>query len=263
MLVVHGAPGGSDGALAMGRFLVERGFSVVAPSRPGYPGTPLAGRETPAQQADLLAALLDALELDRVGVLCWSAGGPSGYALAAVHPDRVGALAAAAAVSMPLRLELAFEERFAMRTRLGNFVARQLAKRAPDAAIASTLRSEGTLEQRELERLVATVTADEAMSEFVLSLTDLVGSFRDRRAGWNNDRRRLAEADPDLGSVLAPTLLVHGDADAEVGPEHSVHAAELIPRSELVELTRGTHVALWAHPEAAAAQNRVAQHLRG
>jgi pimeloyl-ACP methyl ester carboxylesterase len=43
VLVVHGTPGGSDQALAMGRFLAEAGLRVIAPSRPGYLDTPLDG----------------------------------------------------------------------------------------------------------------------------------------------------------------------------------------------------------------------------
>jgi hypothetical protein len=43
VLFVHGTPDGADSSLSMGRFLVSAGFEVSAPSRPGYPGTPLAG----------------------------------------------------------------------------------------------------------------------------------------------------------------------------------------------------------------------------
>ena len=78
VLFVHGTPGGADSSLAMGWFLAEAGFEVIAPSRPGYLGTPLAGREEIDQQAHLLSALLDALGHERAGVVSWSGGGPSG-----------------------------------------------------------------------------------------------------------------------------------------------------------------------------------------
>jgi pimeloyl-ACP methyl ester carboxylesterase len=67
VLFVHGAPGGADSSLAMGQFLVSAGFEVIAPPRPGYLGTPLAGRSAIDEQADLLAALTDALDHDRAG----------------------------------------------------------------------------------------------------------------------------------------------------------------------------------------------------
>src|SRR5215216_1201603 len=38
VLFIHGTPGGWDSSLAMGRFLAEAGFEVIAPARPGYQG---------------------------------------------------------------------------------------------------------------------------------------------------------------------------------------------------------------------------------
>ena len=93
VLFVHGSPGGADQAVLMTAFLAEAGFRVVSPSRPGYCGTPLRDdNATPAAQAELHVALLDALGLAQVGVACWSGGGPSSYLLASGHPDRVRAV---------------------------------------------------------------------------------------------------------------------------------------------------------------------------
>jgi pimeloyl-ACP methyl ester carboxylesterase len=85
VLVVHGMPGGSDQALAMGAFLVDAGFGVVAPSRPGYLGTPLGEHTAIDAQADLLASLMSALGHERFAVLAWSGGGPSAYRLVVRH----------------------------------------------------------------------------------------------------------------------------------------------------------------------------------
>lgn len=74
VLAVHGTRGGWDQGLVSCEFLSLNGFRVVAPSRPGYLGTPLSTGRTPAEQADALAALLDALALDRTMVLAGSAG---------------------------------------------------------------------------------------------------------------------------------------------------------------------------------------------
>ncbi len=263
VLVVHGTPGGCDAGLELGRFLLAEGFSLIAPSRPGYLGTPLAGRESPDQQAALLGALLDELGLDRVALLCWSGGGPSSWALAASQPERVTALAAAAAVSRPLQQDVSFEERFAMRTRFGNWIARQMLKRSPESAIGAALRSEGTLEHRELDELTKLVDDEPEMRDFVLSLTMVVGTFKSRRAGYDKDWHHFAAlATPDFASISAPTLLIHGDADAEVDLEHSETAAVAIPDAELLEMARGTHVALWAHADSGIAKKRVAAHLR-
>src|SRR4051794_16855448 len=89
VLVVHGSPGGWDQAAAMAGFLPEDEFPGILPSRPGYLGTPLDGRGSIDQQADLHAALREHLGVGPAGVLCWSGGGPSTYRLAVRHPERV------------------------------------------------------------------------------------------------------------------------------------------------------------------------------
>ena len=99
VLVVHGTPGGYDQALAMSRFLDRRRLEAILPSRPGYLETELGDRGSLDAQADLLAALLDAVGVGRAGVLCWSGGGPPAYRLAVRHPDRVHALVACDCVS--------------------------------------------------------------------------------------------------------------------------------------------------------------------
>jgi pimeloyl-ACP methyl ester carboxylesterase len=78
--------------LAQGWLDAEQ-FHVIAPSRFGYLGTPLpAGDASPAAQADAFAALLDALDVERVGVIATSAGGTSAVQFALRHPDRCAGL---------------------------------------------------------------------------------------------------------------------------------------------------------------------------
>lgn len=93
VLVVHGAGGGYDQGLMLGRELFGPGFDVIAPSRFGYLGTPVPGGLSPAAQADAHAALLDKLRIfGPVAVIGVSAGAPSAIELALRHPERVSAL---------------------------------------------------------------------------------------------------------------------------------------------------------------------------
>jgi pimeloyl-ACP methyl ester carboxylesterase len=91
-LVIHGAGGGYDQGLAIGRDTLGFGFDLIAPSRFGYLRTPLGPDLSPAAQADAHAALLDSLDIDRALVLAASAGAPSALELALRHPNRVKAL---------------------------------------------------------------------------------------------------------------------------------------------------------------------------
>src|SRR3954453_598194 len=154
VLFVHGTPGGSDSSLVMGRFLADAGFEVIAPSRPGYLGTPLAGQESIDDQADLHAALLESLGHERAGVVCWSGGGPSSYRLAVRHPERVSALVAFAAVSGQIdEPREGFEERLMMTTGFGNWVLREMAAPLPKSTVSATLGAEGDVTKDELKAL--------------------------------------------------------------------------------------------------------------
>ncbi len=265
VLFVHGTPGGADSSAVMGQFLVDAGFEVIAPSRPGYLGTPLDGRGEIDTQADLLAALLDSLGIDRAGVVTWSGGGPSGYRLAVRHPQRVSALVAFAAVSKryePPRTSV--DERLMEHTSLGNWALRFMTAHAPKSTVAATLKAEGDLSRDQLKALVAEVMSDPGQRDVVLTMAEVVADYPHRREGITNDLARFAAID-DLGleQITAPALVVVGDADADVPPEHSHHAAAVIPGAVELVMEHGTHLSLFAHPDAAAAQARVIDTLRG
>ncbi|HET9429414.1 MAG TPA: alpha/beta hydrolase [Allosphingosinicella sp.] len=91
-LVIHGAGGGYDQGLMIGRDTLGSGFDLIAPSRFGYLRTPLGSDLSPSAQADAHAALLDALGIDKVVVLAASAGAPSAIELALRFPNRVSSM---------------------------------------------------------------------------------------------------------------------------------------------------------------------------
>lgn len=91
MLLIHGAGGGYDQGLLIGRDFGE-GLRIIAPSRFGYLKTPVPQDSSPAAQADAHAALLDFLSIRKCIVAGVSAGGPSAIELALRHRDRVSGL---------------------------------------------------------------------------------------------------------------------------------------------------------------------------
>jgi pimeloyl-ACP methyl ester carboxylesterase len=264
VIIVHGSPGGVDGAQMMSRFLPSARFRTIALSRPGYLGTPLdASDRSIDHEADQLAAVLDSLGVERAGVFAWSGGGPSAYRLAVRHPGRVSSLVQVAAVSSrwvapvyPRSDALLFG------TALGNWTVRLLARYSPTQLVGGALAGEGSLRGHELKALTQSVMNDTDQREAVLAVAKTMSWSGRRRAGWNNDVANYGAIETlELEQVRCPVLLVHGDADTDALPEYSYTAHQSLPDSNLVVLERGTHLAFYAHPEAATIQEQARRWL--
>jgi len=92
VICLHGGFGGYDQAYLMGSFLVGKGFTVIALSRPGYLRTPISVGKTNEQQADATVALMDALHIDRAAIFGFSAGTPIAFQVGVRHPERVSSV---------------------------------------------------------------------------------------------------------------------------------------------------------------------------
>ena len=264
VLFIHGSPGGSDSSLAMGSFLVEAGFELIAPARPGYPGTDLGELGGIDDQADLHAALLDALGIEKAAVITWSGGGPSGYRLAVRHPGKVAALTGFASVSKQYTPpKEGLDEKLIENTSAGNWLLRFLADHAPKSTVSSTLAAEGDLDRKDLKALVEEAMNDESEREVVLTMARVVADHANRAGGLENDMARFSEIENlELEKVSAPSLIIHGTADVDVTPDHGDHAAATIPGADFIGMEGGTHLSLFVHPEAKSVQQRVLDHFR-
>ncbi|MGE5520560.1 MAG: alpha/beta fold hydrolase [Candidatus Dadabacteria bacterium] len=92
VLFVHGASGGYDQALTLGRTLLNDQFQIIAPSRYGYQNTKTESEFSVQLQADMHITLLDALGIKKVSVVGISSGAPSCIDLAIRYPERVSDL---------------------------------------------------------------------------------------------------------------------------------------------------------------------------
>lgn len=238
LVCVHGSPGDFVEGLLMGEFFRVNGFRIIAPSRPGYGGTPLAAGRTSAEQADAIAALLDALGLDRVAVLGASGGGPASYALAGRHADRVSCLLEVDSICLPIppnRLErLSWSSRPLVALELwlvDHFPGRML----------KMAGSRGNPDPQEAAARVA-------------SLRSLIQSASDwprMRVGYDNDEAEFATlGELPLARITCPTMIVHGQADRSVPTAHAEHAHAAITDSQLQWLPDGPHIAFFVDPNA-------------
>ncbi len=244
VLALHGAMGGYDQSGMLARAaLPGQGFQIVAVSRPGYLGTPLGEATAPEQQADLCAALLDALGIRQAAVLAISGGGQCALQFALRHGRRcwglvlVSACTAQIHVKLPLRFHL-----LKWMARLPWLTARlrEKAARRPEESARRAI-----LDAELCRRTLADAVAGPMLTELQLSTME---SMSRRLPGTQNDiaqSRRPFEY--PVEQIGAPVLLVHGTVDEVVPFEDSRSLAGRLRRAELLTLEGGPHVGLFTH----------------
>lgn len=264
LLCVHGGPGGYDQGLVLGELFRSNGFKIIALSRPGYLETPLATGATPKEQAEALAALLEALDIPRAAVIGVSAGGPPSYMLAALYPKKVSALIEIDSVSLTYAPEISPLEEKMYLSRVGTWLTQFFLNHFPESAVKSFLKSESSLERQEIIDRARHIIGDESKLAYLkLLIATMAERFPERQTGVHNDLAQCAAITQlPLASITCPTLIVHGTADKDVIPAHAEYAKATIPDSELYWIASGSHIAFWAADEADAAQEHVVTWLR-
>jgi len=215
VLVAHGSPGGYDQSMAVARFLDDPRFSFICMSRPGYLHTPLPTGKTPEEQADMYAALLDTLGIQKAAIMGISGGGPSAVQFALRHPDRCNGLIMLSAVAQRYSEDEVYQllppvTRFFLKLSdwfiLSDpcvFVLIKIGERFPDIAAPDFLHS--------------------------LAMNSL------RRTGYDNDMARFEEiTNYPLEHIHVPTLTLHGTADVNVPIAHAELVAATVPGAKLI-----------------------------
>ena len=226
-LSLHGTPGGYDVALASRRANPSSvGVKTVTLSRPGYLRTPLSSGKTFEQQADLVAALLDELHIDRTVVIASSGGGYAGLQFALRHPSRcIGLVMIAPAMGYE-----ALPEGPPERNAFMLFVE--------DFSIWAVGDLSGKWFMKDFDE------NDPTQVSFVKDLATIRVPASLRFEGRRNDLFQRTDRAVDrwpLETITVPTLFIHGNADENSAYELSVQAAARIPNAKLVTIEGGDH----------------------
>ncbi|MBA2284935.1 MAG: alpha/beta hydrolase [Ktedonobacteraceae bacterium] len=206
VLLIHGFAGTSESDFAGQLPALRARYRVLAPHLHGYGRSTQRTRYTPSYYredvADLLA-LLDALSIEQALVLGFSDGGIVGLLLAALHPDRVQALAVLGAQPTIDERDVAAIRHWLLEKPLSQEWQAQLAE------------LHGEPYWRMLPGMY--VSAQEALVA----------------AGG------VLISDEELASIHCPTLIMHGDRDRIVPADYSrvIHAH--IPNSRLLLFDAG------------------------
>jgi pimeloyl-ACP methyl ester carboxylesterase len=227
-LSLHGTPGGYEVAIASRAATPAAevaGTRMISVSRPGYLRTPVESGRTFEQQADLFAALLDELKIDRVVVTASSGGSYAGLQFALRHPDRCIALVmfAPALGHEPMPGGIVYD---AAAFQAEDKQMRVIADAPPTAAFPGY--DPKTAEEKAFLKTV------------LLSRTPVDLHFVGRR----NDFLQRSDPKVDqwpLEKIKAPLLIIHGTKDENSDYNLSVKAAARIPNAKLVTLEGVDH----------------------
>jgi pimeloyl-ACP methyl ester carboxylesterase len=257
VLSVHAGLGGADQGRLIADWLVRDGYRVLSPSRPGYLGTPLDSGRTFEEQADLLAALVDGLEIKKVIMTSLSAGGPIAYAFAAKYPGRILALIAIASVSgdytMPESAGPATQAIF-MSTP-GQKIIGKFMDMFPRVFLSGALGSIGYMTKQQRKAYVEYVLKTPGGFAFMKGIMDTMHPYSKRTQGNDNDMKQFLTMPPlPFAKITCPVLIIHGTHDADVKFYDGVRAFEHIKGAERYWIEHGDHLAFWLSSDAPKAQ---------
>ncbi|MAU09985.1 MAG: hypothetical protein CL607_09210 [Anaerolineaceae bacterium] len=252
----HGGNVGHNGWFML-EFLVEAGFTVLTPDRPGYLGTPLDDHSTPSAQADVFASLLDHLGVENVAIVGVSAGGPAALSFAVRYPQRTQALVLMSAISKQTQLsddQLNSTLGKLVMTRRWQDPAYFLIYQAMHHLTALTLqdfvRTETTYDMPTGQRLIQQILADPTQRQQVFALAHAMVPALARYDGVMNDldvQQTMAEL--ALDQIQAPALIVHSRYDGDVPYANAEYAHQHIPTSQLISVEQFGHMIWWGNPQ--------------
>lgn len=235
--------------------LVNAGYRLVVPSRPGYGRTPLAVGRTAADAADAMAGLIASLGIARTAVVAVSSAGPTAVLLAARHPELVSGLVLQSAVACPAASicgRPSSHRRFftgphGLRWRLAGLAALLAPRLAAMRLLAVASLRDTTDIRARLRR-----SDLEAVRRFFSCDSSAAGALAD----WDHEL-----TDADLAAVRVPTLVVHGRDDRSVPFAGARRAHALVRGSQLAAVAGGGH-ALWLGPGAEEVTQRIIAFLK-
>lgn len=235
-------------------YLIRNGYRLLVPSRPGYGDTPVQVGKSSEEWADSLIELLDFLEMEKVHVVAFSAGGRPAAQFAGCYPKRVRKLLFLSAVSID---EWPGQTNRSLAPILFNQPTEKwgwkflywMIKNSPSLSFRFVMKYFSTLPYPQIKRRI-TLARRKMLCRFLLSLHAQPGGFH----------LDLHQSSGDMSRIQAPTLIIHSKYDRSIGTEHAVHLAKEIKGSELF-WSEAEHHVLWYSSQLETIRERIGNFL--
>jgi pimeloyl-ACP methyl ester carboxylesterase len=243
VFLLHGTPGSRRGPKPRSIVLYRMGVRLVCYDRPGYGRSDRHEGRSVADAAGDVAAVADALRIDRFGVVGRSGGGPHALACAALLPRRVTRTAVLVSIAPADAADLDWFQGMNESN-----VAEYTAADANGKTLTEQLTERAYRMRSDPESLVSALRKglshpDERVVDDVAMRRLLTASYREAVQqgpdGWIDDalafRRHWGF---DLHHIRVPVKLWHGTDDTFSPVSHTRWLAGQIPGAE-IEVERG------------------------
>jgi pimeloyl-ACP methyl ester carboxylesterase len=249
ILYFHGTGVTGDAMVPVESQLIDDGFRLIVPNRPGYGKTPLSSHDTAAECGNVAAALLDSLGIAEISVMGSSGGAAFATSFTINHPNRVKSLVLLCPqlhrwddkrwLPMSSRWTLPFLRRPFLRKLLLKLYRIQL----PRMSVEQFLKVEAGDRYFEL--------AGDPASLSLCKSTLLAMANGIKCTGFENDFVIFTNEDMlgGSGSMGTPTLLIHDASDPMAPVEHVDWFASKIPNCERVAVHAAGHL-IWVGRDA-------------
>ncbi|WP_341279640.1 alpha/beta hydrolase [Paenibacillus sp. FSL H8-0537] len=226
--------------------LIASGYSIITPSRSGYSKTsPIPELQ---QACEVYLALLDHLHIAKVHVIAASAGGPTGILFCAQFPERVASLTLQCAISMP------WISSNNKAYRIGRLIFKPGVEKGTWLILAGMNNLLPRLMLRMSFFVFSTLSPAEAYARLDNLAVELFREMNNRQRSNYGFMIDLEQTQKDytreLGSIKAPTLIMHSKNDRSVTPSHAKNAKAHIVHSEAFILDAWGHL-IWIGKHAA------------
>ncbi|KQC05287.1 MAG: hydrolase [Methanoculleus sp. SDB] len=232
VLMIHGAGGGYDQGLWLGKVFFGNEYQFISVSRYGYLRSNIPENASVQMQSDAYRHLLNNLGVDKAIVVGVSAGGPSATQFANDYPERSSALILISAVSRgPAPGDKAPFYVNIIHTIQQSDYAYWLVTKFLQPTI---------LELMGIPTYVYE-TFNPEQKELAQEMLDVMHPMSQRYDGTINDEKMIKSYTVPTTNLRAPTLIIHAKDDVLVSFEHAESAHDKIPQSRLVLYDSGGH----------------------
>jgi pimeloyl-ACP methyl ester carboxylesterase len=249
VLYFHGTGVTGDAMVPVESRMIDDGFRLILPNRPGYGQTPLSPHESVADCGNVAAALLDSLGIAKVGVMGSSGGAAFAASFAINQPDRTKSL-----VLLCPQLHrwdhkrwLPASSRWTLPLLRRRFLRKLLLKlyqiQLPRMSAKQFLKMEAGDRYSDV--------ADDPASNALCALTLAEMAQGTKHGGFENDFIIFTDESIIGANCLlqTPTLLIHDALDPMAPVDHVDWFVSKVPHCQRVSIRAAGHL-IWTGPDA-------------